>query len=166
MRWSVNSQAIMANRELVNLSLQEDGIDAGGDLAGAVPMILSITNAPELRAQADRSRRNLKWLLCGLPRLSNSRSPRLFEWACPLDGGRVDIRLMSLHGTWSSSTYRIRPFSARRHPGMDDNGGVRYCGDDSGRCFPGGCPRCCRPCWPGVSGSRFGAKTRKCRFIR
>ena len=109
-------EAIMANRPMLNLNLAKKvGLGLAGILAVAIPVILGITNAPELRAQAQ-----------SVPKFevaSVRPSPPLqlplvapVRMGMSMDPGRVDIRLMSLRDLIIVA-YRIRPFQL---PGTPD----------------------------------------------
>ena len=109
-------EAIMVNRPMRNLNLPTKvALMVAGILALAIPMILGVTNAPELRAQAE-----------SVPRFevaSVKRSPPLqlpivapVRMGMSMDAGRVDIRLMSLRDLIIVS-YRIKPYQL---PGTPD----------------------------------------------
>jgi bla regulator protein blaR1 len=107
--------AIMANRPMLNLNLPKKvGLMLAGILAVAIPVILGIINAPELRAQAE-----------SVPRFevaSVRRSPPLqlpivapFRAGMFLDGGRVEFKLMSLRDLILIA-YRIKQFQLTGGP--------------------------------------------------
>jgi len=109
-------EAIMANRPMLNLNLRKKvGLILAGILAVAIPIILGITHAPELRAQAQ-----------SVPKFevaSVRPSPPLqlplvapVRAGMSMDGGHVDIRLMSLRDLIIVA-YRIKPYQL---PGTPD----------------------------------------------
>jgi uncharacterized protein (TIGR03435 family) len=108
-------EAIMATRHTLNLSLPKKvGLMLAGILAVAIPVILGITHAPELRAQAESV---LKFEVASvrpspplqLPLVAPIRAGMI------MDGGRVDIRLMSLRDLIVVA-YRIKPFQLAGAP--------------------------------------------------
>jgi len=109
-------EAIMANQPMLNLNLRKKvGLILAGILAVAIPIILGITHAPELRAQAQ-----------SVPKFevaSVRPSPPLqlplvapVRAGMSMDGGHVDIRLMSLRDLIIVA-YRIKPYQL---PGTPD----------------------------------------------
>ncbi|MBV8841352.1 MAG: TIGR03435 family protein [Bryobacterales bacterium] len=109
-------EAIMANRTMLSLNLPKKvGLILAGILAVAIPVILGITHAPELRAQAQ-----------SVPKFevaSVRPSPPLqlplvapIRAGMSMDGGSVDMRLMSLRDLIIVA-YRIRPYQL---PGIPD----------------------------------------------
>jgi uncharacterized protein (TIGR03435 family) len=109
-------EAIMANRPTLGLNLPKKvGLMLAAILAVAIPVILGITNAPELRAQAE-----------SVPKFevaSVRPSPPLqLPLVAPIragmimDGGRVEFRYMSLHDLIIIA-YRIKPYQL---PGTPD----------------------------------------------
>jgi uncharacterized protein (TIGR03435 family) len=107
-------EAIMANRPLLNLNRPKKvGLMLAGILAVAIPVILGIVNAPELRAQAGVSKFEVA---------SVRRSPPLqlpivapFRAGMFVDPGRVEIKLMSLRDLILIA-YRIKPFQLTSTP--------------------------------------------------
>jgi bla regulator protein blaR1 len=108
-------KAIMANRPMLSLNLSKKvGLMLAGILAVAIPVILGIINAPELRAQAE-----------SVPKFevaSVRPSPPLqlplvapVRMGMSMDGGRVDIRLMSLRDLIIVA-YRIKPYQLAGTP--------------------------------------------------
>lgn len=105
----------MANRPLLNLNLpNKAGLMLAGILAVAIPVILGLTNAPELRAQAEP-----------VPKFevaSVRPSPPLqLPLAAPiragmfLDRGRAEFKLMSLRDLMLIA-YRIKPYQLTGGP--------------------------------------------------
>jgi uncharacterized protein (TIGR03435 family) len=105
----------MANRPTLNLNLPgKVGLMLAVILAVAIPVTLGIANAPELRAQAD-----------SVPKFevaSVRPSPPLqlplvapVKMGMFVEGGRVDIRLMSLRDLIIVA-YRIKPFQLASTP--------------------------------------------------
>jgi uncharacterized protein (TIGR03435 family) len=109
-------EAIMANRPGLNLNLQKKaGLMLAGVLAVAIPVILGITNAAELRAQAESV---LKFEVASVkpspPLQLPLRGP--VRMGMSVDAAHVDIRLMSLRDLIIVA-YRIRPY---QFPGAPD----------------------------------------------
>jgi uncharacterized protein (TIGR03435 family) len=109
-------EAIVANRPMLNLNLPKKvGLMLAAILAVAIPMILGITNAPELRAQAESvARFEVAAVRPSPPLQLPLRAP--VRMGLSMDGGRVDIRLMSLRDLIIVA-YRIKPY---QFPGAPD----------------------------------------------
>jgi uncharacterized protein (TIGR03435 family) len=108
-------EAIIANRPVLDLTLPKKvGLTLAGILAVAIPVILGVSNAPELRAQAE-----------SLPQFevaSVRRSPPLqlpvvkpFRMGMFVTPGRVEFKLMSLRELILIA-YRIRQFQLTGGP--------------------------------------------------
>ena len=105
----------LSNRPVLNVSLPKKvRLMLAGILAVAIPVTLGIANVPELRAQAE-----------SVPKFgvaSVRPSPPLqlplvapVRMGMSVDGGRVDIRLMSLRDLIIVA-YRIKPFQLSNTP--------------------------------------------------
>ena len=108
-------EAIMANRPMLNLNLPKKvGLVLAGILAVAIPVILGITNAPELRAQAESV---LKFEVASVRPSPPLQLPIVtgFRMGMFLDGGRVEFKLMSLRDLILIA-YRIKPFQLTGGP--------------------------------------------------
>jgi uncharacterized protein (TIGR03435 family) len=109
-------EAIMANRPTLSLNLPKKvGLILAGILALAIPVILGITNAPELRAQAESVP---KFEVASVRPSPPLKLPLVVpvRMGISMDGGRVDIRLMSLRDLIIVA-YRIKPYQL---PGTPD----------------------------------------------
>jgi hypothetical protein len=158
-------EAIMANRPMLNLNLPGKlGLVLAGNLAGAIPVILGITNAPQLRAQAQSVP---KFDVASVRRSQPLQLPLVmgFRSGMFMDGGHVDFLLMSLHDMILIA-YRIKPFQPTGGPDWFtiDVFDIRATIPEG--VFTPRCRRCCRSCWPSALGSRSNAKTRNYRFTR
>jgi bla regulator protein blaR1 len=108
-------EAIMANRPRLNLSLPKKvGLMLAGILAVAIPVILGITNARELRAQAQSvAKFEVASVRPSPPLQLPLRAP--FRAGMFIDGGHVEIRYMSLRDLIIVA-YRIKPFQLTETP--------------------------------------------------
>ena len=108
-------EAIIANRPVLNLNLPKKvGLMLAGILAVAIPVILGVTNAPELRAQAESV---AKFEVASVKPSPPLQLPivKPFRAGISMDAGHVDIRLMSLRDL-AIVAYRIRPFQLTGGP--------------------------------------------------
>ena len=108
-------EAIMANRPTLNLNPPKKvALMVAGILAVAIPVILGITHAPELRAQAESV---AKFEVASVRPSPPLQLPLVapVRMGLSMDGGRVDIRLMSLRDLIIVA-YRIKPFQLASTP--------------------------------------------------
>jgi uncharacterized protein DUF3738 len=155
----------VANWPALNLNLPgKVGSMLAAILAVAIPVTLGITNAPELRAQTE-----------SVPKFevaSVRPSPPLHlplvapvKMGMFIEGGRVDIRLMSLRDLIIVA-YRVKPFQLASTPDwmtteVFDIAATIPAGVSKARV-----PDMLQALLAERFGSRFGAKTRNCRCTR
>jgi uncharacterized protein (TIGR03435 family) len=105
----------MANRPTLNLNLTKKArLVLAGILAVAIPVILGITNAPELRAQAESAP---KFEVASVRPSPPLQLPLVapFRMGISMDGGRVEFKLMSLRDLILIA-YRIKPYQLTGGP--------------------------------------------------
>lgn len=108
-------EGIMANQPALNLNLPKKlGLMLAGILAIAIPVILGVTNAPELRAQAESI---AKFEVASVKPSPPLQLPLVapVRMGMSIDAARVDIRLMSLRDLIVIA-YRIKPFQLTATP--------------------------------------------------
>jgi bla regulator protein BlaR1 len=108
-------QAIIANRPTLNLNLpKKAGLVLAGILAVAIPVILGITNAPELRAQTESVP---KFEVAAVRRSKPLKLPLAgpFRAGVILDGEHVRFLMMTPHDLMLVA-YRIKPFQLTGGP--------------------------------------------------